>query len=626
MAAKPPGLLFACAAIALLGVPSRLRPPNLALSCRSRGPRQVPNSLLNRFVIHSILVSSPISPSLSGLAFSPVSGYRSEWILVWRQREAFVKSHLRSEKRAGSKAAIGAVLAVVSLFCVGVSVRNLLRAQEFHPARAYFEAGGKVPHGAHLAGALHSGSDDPALIGQWAAPVSLGMIPIHAALLYTGKLLFWEYPNLQGTGGTLSILYDPIANAVTNLSPTGNDDFFCAGLSQLPDGRILVDGGLNGPLHKGPLGTKYAYIFDPSSNTWTAQQNMKFARYYPTNIQYPDGTALAVSGNNAKGGAVIRPMEHFDPVAGTWTTLPSTANLPLASWDNYPRMFLLPSGNIVTAGQIQQSWMFAPSTNSWTYVGDLNYSFRHGEGAVLMPSLEQVMVIGGQVPQQTPTNTTEMIDFTQPTPQWTYGIPMNFARQNLNAVQLPDGTILVVGGAGGSQPYQNPVKTAEVYNPATSTWSLLAAQAGSRGYHSTALLLPNGTVISEGSDSGNTLQTYAEIYSPPYLFNGPQPTITAAPTSVNYGANFTITTPDAANITSVVLMRNDAVTHADHFDQRMVPLAFTTGSGELTATAPASGDYAPPGYYMLFIVNSSGVPSVAPFVNLNTASGHAQGR
>jgi hypothetical protein len=148
----------------------------------------------------------------------------------------------------------------------------------------------------------------------------------------------------------------------------------------------------------------------------------------------------------------------------------------------------------------------------------------------------------------------------------------------------------------------------------------MASQAVQRTYHSTAVLIPDGRVISSGSDSGSQDQTY-EIYSPPYLFNGARPTITSSPATLTYGQKFNIITPDASTITRVALVRPGATTHADDFDQRYVDLTFKVGTGGVQATAPANGNYAPPGYYMLVIVNSSGVPSVMPFLQIGVPQG-----
>jgi Domain of unknown function (DUF1929) len=157
----------------------------------------------------------------------------------------------------------------------------------------------------------------------------------------------------------------------------------------------------------------------------------------------------------------------------------------------------------------------------------------------------------------------------------------------------------------------------ELYNPTTGQWTVMASQSIQRAYHSTAVLLPDGRVVSSGSDDSAFTEMTYEIFSPPYLFNGARPVIQSAPTSLAYGASFTITTSDASIITRVALVRPGATTHADDFDQRYVDLTFTLGSGTIQATAPANGSAAPPGYYMLVIVNSSGVASLMPFLQLN---------
>ena len=120
-----------------------------------------------------------------------------------------------------------------------------------------------------------------------------------------------------------------------------------------------------------------------------------------------------------------------------------------------------------------------------------------------------------------------------------------------------------------------------------------------------------------GADFGNVPdEKNAEFYSPPYLFKGARPTITQAPSQLQYGANFFVGTPDAANITKAVLIRTGAVTHFFDQNERYIPLAFQQTTGGLTVTAPANAYLAPPGYYMLFLVNSNGVPAIAPFVQL----------
>jgi hypothetical protein len=479
-------------------------------------------------------------------------------------------------------------------------------------------------------------SHDPASVGSWSAPISIGLVPIHAALLYTGNVLFWVYScgasNCNPLPTTIAMLYNPSTQQVSNIPTEPFADYFCSGATHLPDGRLLIDGGLGAAVGTGDIGTTNATIFDPATNAFTPQPNMSFARYYPSNISMSDGTQLVVSGQDVTG-RIVNQLESWSPTTNTWTTLPATANLaPSAAepWNNYPRQFLLPSGQLYIANQLYHTWFFNPAnenSNPWTFIGNYNEVYRFRGAQVLMPDpvtgapLTTVMVMGGQEPGFNPTNTTETINLSSGTPAWAYGTPMNNPRHDLNAVQLPDGTVLVIGGAAGSGDYTNPVKSAELYTPSTKQWTVLAAQLGSRGYHSTALLLPDGTVISEGSDSGDHYQTYAEVFSPPYLFKGTRPTIAAAPATFTYGQTFNVTTPNFATISSIALIRLDAVTHANHMDQRFLNLSFTSKGSNLRITAPANSNYAPPGHYMLFLVNSSGVPSVAKIMQLTATPG-----
>jgi hypothetical protein len=175
----------------------------------------------------------------------------------------------------------------------------------------------------------------------------------------------------------------------------------------------------------------------------------------------------------------------------------------------------------------------------------------------------------------------------------------------------------------------NGVYAAELWNPATGSWKTLAAQQVTRQYHSTALLLADGRVLSSGGgicgtcDQVDYLAKNAEVFTPPYLYNkdgsgrlAPRPSATGAPATIDYAAQFAITTPDAASIAKVGLVRPGAVTHSVDMDQRYIPLSFTRGNGTLTATAPANQNVAPPGPYMLFVVNAEGVPSVAKMVTV----------
>jgi hypothetical protein len=203
---------------------------------------------------------------------------------------------------------------------------------------------------------------------------------------------------------------------------------------------------------------------------------------------------------------------------------------------------------------------------------------------------------------------------------------MSQARIEMNAVILPSGKVLAVGGSVNDEDATTKSLNADLYDPATNIFSSAGANAFARLYHSVALLLPDATVwVAGGNPVRGTYEPHIEIYQPAYLFQSDgtpaaRPSITSVPSSVSYGNQFTLQTPDAASIASAVLVRNGTVTHSFGMDQRMVGMSFTAGSGSLTVTAPPNANIAPPGYYMLFILNSNGVPSVASSLLLSSSS------
>ncbi len=452
-------------------------------------------------------------------------------------------------------------------------------------------------------------------LGAWTPPASLCppdnacLVGGNAAVLHTGNVLFFYYPPPGGTNSN-AVLLNPTTHTVTDVTLPFALDIFCSGLAVMPNGQVMVTGGNNENSKVGVSGTYSAMIFNPVTSTWSAGQNMNYARWYPSTVELTDGTMLELSGLDENG--LRQPnLETYSYKTNIWTVLPTTANMPTSTQhvSSYPRMAVVPSGNVVLAAPDTKTYQFTPSSNSWTYVATNNFGFRYYAPHVLLPGMQKVLVVGGSSTEGPPggpsTNTAEILDFTLATPAWSYTGSMTYARENENLVLLADGTVLAVGGGGGAGVFLNPVLTPELYDPTTGIWTLMAPQIGPRAYHSTAVLLPDGRVISAGTnDHGSMQQTY-EIFSPPYLFKGARPTITSIPATLAYGANFTITTPDAASITRVALLRPGATTHADDFDQRYVDLTFTLGTGQITATAPATSNYAPPGFYMLVIVNSS---------------------
>ena len=417
---------------------------------------------------------------------------------------------------------------------------------------------------------------------------------IHTHLLPTGKVMFYGRDDDAR-------LWDPATNTFSSIARAGFN-IFCTGHSFLPDGRLLLTGG-----HiASNTGLPNAAIWDPFTDTWTHLPNMNAGRWYPTHTTMPNGDVLVISG--AIDPQQNNPLPQVWQTNGAWRDL-STASISLHL---YPFMFLTSSGRVFNAGpQTTTRWLDTSGTGAWTTVGDRASGLRDYASAVMYEE-GKIMIAGGGDP---PLNSVEVIDLNVPNPAWRTVAPMSSARRNLNATLLPDGKVLITGGSSGPgfDDANTPVLTTELWDPATERFTTLAPMPGFRGYHSIALLLPDGRILSAGSDAS---PFNAEIYSPPYLYKGARPTVTTVPSTLAYGESFAVATPDAARVTAVTFLRLGSVTHAYNMEQRFMRLPFSVTADGLTATAPANANLAPPGYYLLFLIDSNGVPSVGRIIRI----------
>ena len=492
-----------------------------------------------------------------------------------------------------------------ALFVALGAVMPVLMAEALHPLPATAQTA--------FCSTVATTNADPAAYGCWSLPTPLGTVGINSAVLNNGDVLLYGLPEPATGPGSDAQLLDPTTGVVTNVSIPSQLNILCSGISVMPDGRVLTTGGLlynpSNPYTEGTSGTNNITVFDPTTDTWSSGGALQVPRWYPSNLELADGTTL-VAGGQVGTNNYDNSVERYNPATMSSTMLPGSAY-----FGNYPHLFLLPDGMVAKVGPAAATRIYNPATGGFSgAIASMNYGNREYGGSVLLPGLNEVLAAGGSdTGTKNPTNTAEVLNLS--TRKWTYTGSMTYPRINENLVLLPDGTVLSVGGGGGGSLYTNPVTSAELYRPSTGGWTVMASQTAQRTYHSTAVLLPDGRILSAGSDQG-TYQNDYEIYSPPYLFQGPRPTISASPPAIPYGSTFTVATPDAANIASVALVRPGADTHAVNMDQRYIGLAFTSGPGALQVTGPADGDIAPPGWYMLFVVSTAGVPSVASWVDV----------
>ncbi|MFE2144238.1 galactose oxidase-like domain-containing protein [Streptomyces sp. NPDC059456] len=492
---------------------------------------------------------------------------------------------------------------------------------------------------------------------------------VHTALLPTGKVLLFSFERVEvnptkETGPTDRIgrtnagrafLWDPSRGTgarafkkvepPTVLMPDGTHiprpaPFFCAGHAFLPNGMVGVFGGNTGG--KGGSGAKLSFVFDPWTETWFRNQDMAVGRWYPSVVTGADGRQIIMSGQSERGTGTPTPVvERFPalrhPVPWRSYDIPVglaaerlRADAPFRN--DYPHLFSLRDGMIYGLGRdADQQWLFDPVKETRTDLPRRPADFRGYGSAVPLPAgfrgPDSVLVLGGDPHDP---NTYRLSGG-----RWTTEQPRAFGRTQDDTLILPDGTLLTVNGALDTRDYGH-----GPFNPqadlsyrqielrdARGHWRLGPSQRLPRGYHSNALVLPDGRMMVTGDelqqiandpDIGDEMDGSIELYEPAYLHQGRRPALDRAPGGeLGYGAAFEVRSSTAAAVTRAVLLAPTTVTHAVNTSQRHLELPITgvRGSAIGLRTPPGAAD-APPGYYMLFLLDAKGVPSTAKWVKL----------
>ena len=423
--------------------------------------------------------------------------------------------------------------------------------------------------------------------GSWSAPFDLGVEAVHMVHLPTGKVLVWGHSSAFNAK-----LWDSSNGSITNVPAVAA--LFCSGHASLGDGRILAAGGNLNAASK-------ASIFDPFTETWSVASPMEYGRYYATLTTLGDGRILAAGGTGVQASV----PEVYDPDTGLWTDFHSLDR----KLHFYPRNFVLPDGRVSFFSAVRNlvPAILDVAGETWT---DLAIEALAGGPAAMYEPGKVLRAGGDRTGVSRATKEAFTIDYTASNPTFQPTGSMEYSRSRNQLVLLPDGAVLATGGKGKEA---GNVYAAERWDPTAGTWTTLASAAIDRVYHSTATLLADGRVLSAG---GTPKERLAEIFSPPYLSAGPRPVIMSAPATALYGATIEIDTLDAASVAKVTLLRLGAATHTYDQAQRFISLGFTDGPGTITADAPANGNLAPPGYYMLFLISNTGVPSVASYIRV----------
>jgi hypothetical protein len=479
-----------------------------------------------------------------------------------------------------------------------------------------------------LAGSARPLGAQTSTLGQWTAVQQWPVEAIHATLLPTGKVFFWQSWNAS-VG-----LWDPVTEQFSSpQQPPSNHNIFCSGHAWLADGRLFVAGGHvdNG------VGSHRADIYDPFTNKWAnldpavpnvpnmGPDNLNDLvatgkRWYPSATTLANGDVLVLSGDVHSYGATNRNTQIYRAATNDWLTLPGAQRPANDLLPEYPRVFLAPDGRAISLSDYRDDteYLDLSGGGQWQFVDKTLDDNLHNYGPAVMYDVGKIAYMGGG---HSPTANISILDLNEPTPEWRFAAEsMARPRRQNNATILADGTVLITGGTSTTD-WNNPagrVRVPEIWDPASEEVTPVAEASDIfRGYHSTALLLPDGRVLSAGGNHDDPTYTEnrnAEIYSPPYLFKGARPTVTSAPDVAELGDTIFVATPDGADIAKALMVIPGSVTHGQNWTQRINHLDVAVATGGVNLTLPENSNHAPPGYYMLFLINSNGVPSIAEWM------------
>ncbi len=485
-------------------------------------------------------------------------------------------------------------------------------------------------------------STNPGVVGQWGPTIGFPLVPVAAALLPDNEMLVWSADQDLAFGATdpddwtQTAILNLTTGAVSEDTVTNTDhNMFCPGVVLLPDGDVMVTGGLS---------DQQTSIYDPQTNAWSAGPPMNIGRGYQGMTLLSNGQAFTLGGSWSGGlgsGTDGKLGEVWSP-SGGWRELTGVPATPMYTQDaqgvyradNEGWFIATSGGNVLQAGpSSQMNWISTSGTGSITPAGTRGDSADAMNGDAVYYDIDKVITMGGAPDYQDAdaTNSAYEIQIGTPPspPQVTQVGSMNYARAFANSVVLPTGQVVTMGGQSYALPFsdEDSILNPELWDPSTGDFTVMAPEAEPRNYHSVALLLPDGTVFSGGGGlcgSCSTNHPDGQIWSPPYLFNADgtpatRPTITTAPTSAATGQTISVTT--GGPVSQFSMVRYGVTTHTMDNDQRRIPLSIVSSSGDTYQLAiPSDPGIALPGPYMLFAINAAGTPSVSTTISVTNVS------
>ncbi|KAG5988412.1 hypothetical protein E4U54_004669 [Claviceps lovelessii] len=474
--------------------------------------------------------------------------------------------------------------------------------------------------------------------GKWGLTIDFPTVPVAAVVdPVDGNVLVWSsytYDDFMGTtrNRIYTSVWDPATNAVTpKVVDNVDHDMFCPGISIDGRGKLVVTGG---------NAAEKTSLYDFATDSWTVGPQMKVPRGYQASATLSDGRVFTIGGSWS-GGQSFKNGEVYDPAAGTWTLLNGADVKPMLTKDkqgvyrsdNHAWLFGWKDGSVFQAGpSTAMNWYNTKGSGGVSPAGqrsDANGAdpdSMDGDATMFDAVQGKILTVGGSPDYQDSEATAHAHIITignvgaqaQVKPA---SKGMAYRRAFHNSVALPNGQVFITGGQSYAVPFSDDKSqfTPELYDPATDTFYQQQANSIPRVYHSVGLLLPDGRVFSAGGGLCGDCKTNhfdGQIFTPQYLLTkdgqpAPRPVIRSA---VQADRRITITTDSPVKTAS--LMRYGTSTHTVNTDQRRVPLTLVSaGTNQYTVDVPADRGVVLPGYYMLFVMNENGVPSVSKTVN-----------
>ena len=478
--------------------------------------------------------------------------------------------------------------------------------QERKASRASFEPPIPIPADAHVR-------------GMWSPVYDWPLIAVHAVLMPDGRVLTYGTTETgKQTGSTIYDIWDGTAAPDTghltlpNLTPT---DLFCGSQLVLPQSgtKVFLAGGDNwtgtGTTN---TGNNNSNVFSGADNLLTPGPNMNRARWYSSSITLLNGESYVQGGSGGTDRPEVRQID------GNFRLL-SNANTSSLDF-MYPRNFVAPDGRVFGYDSNGRMYYVDPSGTGAITLGAQMGSPRGNDSSAAMFRPGRILQYGGT------SNGAAVIDITSGTPSVTATQSMSSQRRLSTATVLPNGRVLATGGSSVWNALTNVAYTADIWDPTSGQWSIGASAVKARLYHSNALLMPDASVLVVGGGApGPQNNLNAEVYYPPYLFasNGtraPRPVINAVPEIFEIGKTVMVDTDNPAGVSRVALIKTGSASHGFNMDQRFIDLSFGVAGSKLAVQLPTKAAEAPPGYYMLFVLDAAGVPSEAKIVRIGVAA------